>query len=78
MREFNAPNYMVRKYKKLLQVKSFLASPNQKPSKSLPAEIAENIKVFYENDEIIRILPGMKGFISVRTENGEKVKVSKQ
>lgn len=35
MREFNAPNYMVRQARRLLKEKGILASPDQKPGKSL-------------------------------------------
>lgn len=46
MREFNAPNYMVRHAKKLLKVKGILSSPDQKPGKSLSAETAQTIQLF--------------------------------
>lgn len=36
MKEFNAPNYIVRQSKKLLKEKGFMEGPNPKPGKSLP------------------------------------------
>lgn len=78
MQEFNAPNYMVRQSKKILKDKGILESPNRKPGKSLSSEVVEAVRSFYESDEISRVLPGMKDCVSVRSENGDKVKLSKR
>lgn len=69
---------MVRQSKKILKDKGILGSPNRKPGKSLPAEVVQTIQSFYESDEISRVLPGMKDCVSVRTDNGDKVKLSKR
>lgn len=78
MREFNAPNYMVRQSKKILKDKGMLESPNQKPGKSLSPEVVAAVRSYYESDEISRVLPGMKDCVSVKNENGDRVKLSKR
>lgn len=78
MDEFNATNYMVRQSKKILKEKGILGSPNRKPGKSLPSEVIQTVQMFYESDDISRVLPGMKDCVSVRNENGDKVKMSKR
>lgn len=78
MQEFNAPNYMVRQSKIILQEKGILESPNRRPGKSLSCEVVAVVRSFYQSDEISRVLPGMKDCVSVRSENGDKVKLSKR
>lgn len=78
MREFNAPNYMVRQAKRLLKEKGILASPDQKPGKSLSQEIVHTVRLFYESDEVSRIMPGKRDCISVKDENGSKTAVQKR
>ncbi|KAG8183380.1 hypothetical protein JTE90_008282 [Oedothorax gibbosus] len=45
MREFNAPNYMVRQSKKILKEKGILEGPNSKPRKSLQIETVEILQL---------------------------------
>ena len=78
MQDFNAPNYMVRQSKKILKEKGILESCNRKPGKSLSSEVVEVVRSFYKSDEISWVLPGMKDCVSVRTENGDKVKLPKR
>lgn len=78
MREFNASNYMVRQAKKLLKEKGILESPNPKPGKALSKAIVDTVKSFYENDEISRIMPGIKDCMTVVDLNGIKTKMSKR
>lgn len=78
MREFDATNYMVRQAKRLLKEKGILENPDQKPGKNLPQEVAQTVRVFYESDEISRVMAGKKDCISVKDENGEKTAVQKR
>lgn len=78
MREFNAPNYMVRQAKKILNEKGILESPNQRPGKSLPKEVVQAVHTFYENDEISRVMPGKKDCKVVKDNTGEKALTSKR
>lgn len=75
MREFNAPNYMVRQAKILLKEKELLASSDQKPCKSLLQEIVHTVRLFYKSDEVSRKMPGKRYCISVKDENGSKTAV---
>jgi hypothetical protein len=45
--------------------KGILSSPNVKSGKVLPPAIAEMVKQFYVSDEISRIMPETKDYISV-------------
>ena len=77
VREFNAPNYMVRQAKKLLKEKGILESPDQKPGKSLSKEVVQAVHSFYESDDISRVMPGKKDCVTIKGENGDKSVVSK-
>lgn len=78
MREFNAPNYMVRQAKKILNEKGILEDPNPRPGKSLAAEVVATVRSYYESDEISRVCPGTKDCVTVKNENGDKVAMSKR
>ena len=78
MREFNAPNYMVRQAKWLLKERGILEGPDQKPGKSLSQEVVQKVHSFYENDEISRVMPGKKDCVTVKGENGDKTVISKR
>lgn len=69
---------MVRQAKKLLKEKGILESPNPKPGKALSKVILDTVKSFYENDEISRIMPGIKDCVTVVDSNGIKTKMSKR
>ena len=68
--QFGASDYMVRKARELVKQKGILSTPNLKPGHSLAAETCESVCRFYESDEISRLMPGKKDFVSVRL--GEK------
>lgn len=76
--KFRAPNYQVRQAKNLLKHKGILSTPEQRPGKNLSTETAELIKKFYESDEVSRPMPGIKDCISMKDNEGKKVKVSKR
>ncbi|GLG98662.1 nucleoplasmin-like protein ANO39 isoform X1, partial [Gryllus bimaculatus] len=73
MKEFNAPNYKRRQSSRKWKNKRILETANRKWGNSLSPEIAEAVKLFYESDEIIRVLLEIMDCVSVRSENGEKV-----
>lgn len=70
MREFDAPNYMVRQSKRILKEKGFLESPNLKPGKSLAIETVQTVRSFYEHDEVSRAMPGIKDCVTVTEADG--------
>lgn len=78
MREFNAPNYLVRQAAKIRKEKGFLEGPNPKRGKSLATETVEIVHSFYETDEVSRAMPGIKDCVSVTQADGTKIKMSKR
>ena len=75
--EFGVSNYMARKSKELVKEKGVLSLPSPKPGPSLPPETVEMVHVFYESDEISRVMPGKKDFVSVKLE-GKRMHVQKR
>ena len=59
-----------------MKEKGILENRNRKPGRSLTSEVVNAVRSFYESDEISQVLPGMKDCISIRTDNGAKVKLS--
>jgi hypothetical protein len=76
-KEFKASNNMAWTSKKLLVEKGILSSPNVKPGKVLPPATAEMVKQFCVSDEISRIMPGTKDYVSLNSE-AKKVHIHKQ
>ena len=75
--EFGVTNYMARKSKELVKEKGILSLPSSKSGPSFPPETVEIIHVFYESDEISRVMPGKKDFVSTKVE-GKRVHVQKR
>lgn len=78
MREFNAPNYLVRQAIKIRKEKGFMEGPNPKPGKCLQTETVEIVQSFYQNDDISRAMPGIKDCVTVIGSDGNKTKMSKR
>lgn len=72
MDEFGASNYLVRKMKRVVEKRGILPSTDMKAGKTLSRECVGKVKDFYEDDEISRVMPGKKDFVSVR-EDGVRV-----
>jgi len=75
--EFHASNYMVRRAKKLVKEKGIQSTPNPRSGKNLPNDIVDNVKEFYCNDRVSRLMPGMKDFVSVLV-NGKRQQIQKR
>ena len=75
--EFGVSNYMARKSKKLVEEKGFLSLPGPKPGPSLLPETVDIVRSFYESDDISRVMPGKKDFVSVKKE-GKHLHVQKR
>ena len=75
--EFGATNYMVRKAKELVKQKGVLSTPNPKPGHALAVETTALVQSFYESDEVSRMMPGKKDYVSVRQAE-ERVHVQKR
>ena len=76
-KEFGVSNYTARKSKELVKEKGILSTPNPKPGSSLPQETTDLVIQFYESDDVSRVMPGKKDFVSVRKE-GRRVHVQKR
>ena len=63
--EFQVSEYMVRTAKKLVSEKGIMSTPNPRLGKLLPKTTVDLIKTFYHSDEISRIMPGKKDYVSV-------------
>ncbi len=57
---------MATRSKQLVKEKGILSTPNPKPGSSLPIKLVDLIKNFYEFDDISRVMPGKKDFVSIR------------
>ena len=72
MREFGAPEYMVRQAKNLVHEKGIFPSPNQKLGRGLAPTTEQLIVEMYLSDEMSRVMPGMKDYVSVMTDTGKR------
>lgn len=70
-REFQVSRRMVRCAKKIREQSGFASQPPVKEGKRLHTLTQERIKNFYLCDDVSRMMPGMKDYVSV-VENGEK------
>ena len=75
--EFGASDYMVRRAKELVNQKGIMSTPDIKKGHPLPSETCTLVQSFYEDDEVSRMMPGRKDFVSVRQEAG-RVQVQKR
>ena len=78
MDEFGVTNYMAKSAKKLVEDKGVLSSPNSNAGKPLPESTLELVRNFYCHDDISRVMPGKKDFVSVRNADGIKVHQQKR
>lgn len=69
-KEFGVSDFMARKAKQLITEKGVLSTPNPIPGHSLPQKTVELVSGFYESDEASRMMPGMKDFVLVKTDEG--------
>ena len=68
--ECGASNYMVQKAKQLVKQKGILSTPNPRTGHGLAVETLDVVRRFYESDEVSRVMPGRKNFVSVRQAGG--------
>ena len=62
---FNVSEYMVSEARKLAREKGILALPEPKRGKCFSNKVENSVKLFYENDEYSRLMPGAKDYVSV-------------
>ena len=66
------------KMKKLFLEHEIHILPNPKKGRALPLEIEKLVKTFYGRDDISRMMPGMKDFVSVKNDDGTRSHVQKR
>lgn len=76
--EFQVSNRMARKAKALVKAKGILATPNPKPGKVLNESVIEKVIGFYNSDDVSRLMPGKKDFVSVKTGDSSRIHVQKR
>ena len=74
---FGVSDYMARMAKDLVRDKGILATPNPKSGHPLPLHTTDLILSFYNSDDVSRMMPGKKDFVSVK-EGEERVHVQKR
>ena len=78
-KRFSATEHMARKAKRLKAEHGVLATPTLKKSSHGVTKAQEDgVKKFFENDDISRIMPGMKDCVSVRGSDGTKQRHQKR
>lgn len=75
--EFGVSDYMARKCKQLVRDKGVLSSPDPKPGQALSLDIIKTVTDFYESDEVSRMMPGKKDFVSTK-QQGQRIQVQKR
>ena len=66
--EFGVSTYMARKSKKFVEERGILSLPDPVRGPSLLQETVDIVCAFYESDDISRVMPGKKDFVSVKKE----------
>ena len=66
--EFSVSEYLARQSKKLVEEGGILSFPDPSCGPSLPPETVIDVCSFYESDDISRVMPGKKDFVSVKKE----------
>ena len=52
--------------------------PAKKLVKLLPADTVNSVKSFYERDDVSRIMPGLKDYLSIKQSNGKREHIQKR
>jgi hypothetical protein len=69
--EFNTTRHTASIAKKLVEEKGILSDPNPRKSRTIDEEVVNLVTAFYLSEDISRIMPGKKDFVSV-VVNGER------
>ena len=62
---FNVSEHMVCEARQLPREKGILAFPEPKRGKCLSKEVENSVKLFYENDEYSRLMPGANDYVKI-------------
>ena len=73
MKEFNVNKYTVSLAKELVKEQEVLAVSNKKRSgRPLDFDIKCEVLQFFNDDYISRTMPGLRDYVSIRTNSGRK------
>ena len=75
--EYGVSEYLARQSKKLVEEKGILSLPDPLRGPSLPSETVDTVCMFYESDDISRVMPGKKDFVLVKKE-GKRQHIQKR
>ena len=75
--KFQVTSYMAQQSKMLVKDKGILSIPDPKRGPSLPPQTVKLVCQFYQSDEVSRVMPGRKDFVSAR-EQGSCMHVQKR
>lgn len=78
IREFGCSEWEARQANELVAKNGIFSIPDKKKGKTLPVETVNLVKLFYESDDISRVMPGSKDYLSVKQENGKREHVQKR
>ncbi|KAL7298729.1 hypothetical protein TKK_0008483 [Trichogramma kaykai] len=79
IREFNCTEREARTAKSLASESGILTyPPKKKGNKTLPIETETIVKSFYERDDVSRMMPGMKDYICIKTDDGQRIHEQKR
>lgn len=76
--QFDCSYRMACKAKTLQSERGFGSSPDPRPSRTLCDDVVSHVVEFYCSDEISRIMPGQKDFVTLRDVDGSKHQVQKR
>ena len=63
---FSVSEHIVRKALRLCLESGILVLPESKRGISLPADIAQIVETFYQDEEYTQLMPGRKDYISIK------------
>lgn len=75
--QFNVSKYLVKKSREIKNTKGILSKPEAKQGNKLSEDAKQAVMKFYQRDDISRICPGKKDYVSVR-KDGQKVHEQKR
>ena len=78
MKEFGCTEWEARQSIQLVSESGVFSIPEKKTGKLLPVATVNSVKTFYERDDVSRIMPGLKDYISVKQDNGKREHVQKR
>ena len=75
--EFCVSEYLAQQSKKLAEESGILSLPGPSRGPSLPPEMVSIVLSFFESDDVSRVMPGKKDFVSVKKE-GKREHIQKR